>query len=498
VGPLFNGTAGTPYTATTFTASGGTAPYTWVLSGNSDGLTMTSAGVLSGTPQTDGSFSLVVQVTDSTGATATQTFSLTVNKASLIITASSFPPGTVGVQYTQSTPAAVVSSGTPPYTWSLVSGSVPGLSFVPASVSFSGTPTQPGNFNITLQVTDSTGLTATKAFTVTINPAGLTITTPLQLPSATLNVPYSEQMAASGGTPPYTWAANGLPKGLTINTSTGLISGTPTAAGNFPIIVITVIDSSLKPVQNNFSLAVNLPPVPSMSVSGLSSASNAAAQFPLQVGLASPYSNDITGQLIIGFKPSTGLGDSTIQFSTGGSTANFIIPAGTTTATFLDSNNIAVSQLQIQTGTVAGTISVSLSNVNAAGVDITPNPVVSIATQIASQAPVISGVVVSSNGSGGCPSGQLCLQVTGFSTAREVTQAVYNFSAASGQTLQSSAGSITVDVSQVFTSWFGSSIIGSQFILSQPFTVQGSPSSVIPMSVTLTNRVGSTTYNISQ
>ena len=499
VGPLFNGTTGVAYTPTTFSAQGGTPPYTWsISSGNADGLTLSTAGVLTGTPQTSGSFSFVVQVTDSAGNTNSETVSLTVNQAGPTITASSFPSGTVGVLYAQTSPAAVASGGTPPYAWSLIGGAVPGLTFVPASVSFTGTPTAAGTFTVTLQVTDSAGLTATKSLTVTIAPAGLTITTAQQLPNATLNVAYSQQMAASGGTPPYTWAANGLPAGLSINTSTGLISGVPTAAGSFPIIVITVLDSTLKSYQNNFSLTVNLPAVPTITLSGLPATSGATAQFPLQVSLAAPYSNDITGQLIIGFQPTTGLGDSTILFSTGGKTANFVISAGNTAATFLDSNGIPVQQLEIQTGTVAGSISVTLSNLNAAGVDITPVPAPAIATQIAAQAPVISSVVVSSNGTGGCASGQICLQVTGYATDREITQAVYNFSAVSGQTLQSTASSITVDVSQVFTAWFSTSTIGSQFILSQPFTVTGTPADVIPVSVTLTNRIGSTTYTISQ
>jgi len=502
-GPLFNGTAGTPYTPTTFSAQGGTPPYTWsILSGSPDGLTMSAAGVLSGTPQTAGSFSFVVQVADSGGQTATETVSLTVNAPSLVITAASFPNGSVGVPYSQTTPAAVASGGTIPYTWSIVSGSVPGLTFVPSTVSLTGIPASSGTFSLTLQASDSSSppLTGTKSFTVTITPAGLSITTARQLPNATLNVAYSQPLTATGGTPPYTWAANGLPKGLSINTSTGVISGVPTAAGTFPIIVITVFDNAQNHYQDNFSLTVGLPPVPTISVSGLPSTVNPASQFPLQVSLAAPYSNDITGHLIIGSQPNTGLVDSTIQFSTGGGTASFIIPTGQTSATFLDANGIPVSQLQIQTGTVAGSISVSLSNVNAAGVDITPVPAPTNTAQMAAQAPVISGVVVSSDGNGGCPKGQICLQVTGFSTTREVTQATYTFTAAAGQTLQSSASSVTVDVTQVFTSWFSSSTIGSQFILSQPFTVQSpaSPASVIPASVTLLNRVGSTTFNIGQ
>ena len=502
-GALFNGTAASAY-STTFSAQGGTPPYTWsVPPGTTDGLTFMNPtnGVLSGTPTASGTFSFVVQVADSATpkATATQSYSLVVNNPSLIITASSFPSGTVGVPYNQTSPAAVVSGGTAPYTWSLSSGSVPGLSFVPASVALSGTPSAPGTFPLTLQVSDAAGLTASKSFSVTIAPAGLSITTSRQLSSGILNIAYSQSMAAAGGAPPYTWSANGLPKGLTINSNTGQISGIPTAAGTFSFVVITVIDSALKTAQDNFTLIINLPPTPPITISGLPATSGPTSQFPLQVTLGAAYSTDITGQLTIGFQANTGLGDSTIQFSTGGKTANFTITAGTTSATFVDAKNIPVSQLQIQTGTVAGTISVSLSNVNAAGVDITPSPAPSVTTQIATASPVIvpNGVLVTLNGSGGCPSGQICIQVTGYSTAREVTQAVYTFSAASGQTLQPSAASITVDVSSLFTTWFGSSTIGSQFILNQPFTVQGDPTAVIPLSVTLANRQGTTTFTIS-
>lgn len=501
ISPLFNGTAGSAYTATTFTAQGGTPPYTWaIVSGNADGLTMTAAGVLSGTPQSAGSFTFGVQVQDSVGATASKNYSFTANPPSLVITAFSFPAGTVNVPYNQTAPAAAVSGGAPPYTWSLASGSVPGLTFVPASVSFTGTPTTPGTFPITLQAADSSTpqLTATKSLSVTIAPAALSIATPLKLPAATLNIPYNQTMTAAGGTPPYTWSANGLPAGLSINSATGVISGVPTAASTAPFVVVTVIDSALKSAQNNFTLTVNLPPAPAITVSGLPDTANAAGQYPVQITLSAGYTAAITGQLIIGFQANSGLGDSTIQFSTGGTTAGFNIPAGSTSATFVDSNGIAVSQLQIQTGTVAGTISLSVSNLRAGGVDITPTPAPGASTQVAAAAPVITNVLVTSDGNNGCPKGQICLQVTGYATSREVTQAVYAFAAASGQTLQSSSGSITVDVSSVFSNWFSASAIGSQFILSQPFTVQGSPSGVIPQSVTLSNRVGSTTASISQ
>jgi hypothetical protein len=225
----------------------------------------------------------------------------------------------------------------------------------------------------------------------------------------------------------------------------------------------------------------------------------AGQQFPLQVALDSAYGAAIKGQLILSFQANSGPGDSTIQFSTGGRTANFTIPLGSTAATFTDTSGIPVSQLQIQSGTVAGTVFVSLSNLSAGGIDITPTPAPSATTQIAAAAPVITGIQVIRNADSftGCKQGQICIQVTGYSTTREVTQAVFNFNAASGQTLQSSASSISVDVGSLFTNWFSTSTMGSQFIFVQPFTVTGDPAVVLPVSVKLTNRTGSVTSNVN-
>jgi hypothetical protein len=483
IAPIFNGTVGVPYVQT-FRAAGGTLPYSWkVISGDPGGLILNaSTGDLQGTPQTAGTFNFTVQATDQSGASASQSFSLTISSPTLTITVgASLPAGTVGVAYSQKLPV-VANGGTPPYTWSLIAGAVPGLTFDPSGPTISGTPSTAGTLTFTIQATDSTNLTATRPLTLVVNPAGLSITTPRQLPDGKLNQPYTQSIAASGGVPPYRWATSGLPAGLSINSTTGQISGTPTAAGNFGI-AITVSDSVLANYSDRFTLAVNLPPGPGVTISGLPNTAAPAQQYTLQLQTDSAYPAPINGQAILSFSPDTGPADRTIQFSTGGTTASFDIPTGSTTAS---------APLAIQTGTVSGTITISL-RLEAGGIDITPSPAPTITAQVVRAAPVIRSVQVNRNGN------TINIVVTGFSTAREVTQARFAFSAASGQTLAPSASSITVDTNSLFGNWFldpNNSQFGSIFVFTQPFTIQGDATSVIPVTVTLTNRVGSVDANI--
>lgn len=484
VPPLFTGTVGTSY-AQPFSATGGQKPYTWSIpSGNTDGLTLDSVtGILSGNPQAAGTFNFTIQVVDAAGNSATSSFSLVVNTPALIITVgSTLQGGTVGVSYSQKLPVQA-SGGTGPYTWSLAGTPVPGLSLDANTLLLAGTPTTAGNFTLTIQVTDAQGAVATRPIALTIAPATLTITTARQLPDAALSAAYSQQLAASGGQPPYKWSANGLPVGLSINASSGLISGTPTTAGTFGIAV-TVSDATLANFVDRFTMDVKLPAAPPVTVSGLPASVSAAQQYNLQVSLGSSYAAPITGQAILTFSPDLGPTDGTIQFSSGGTTANFTIPTGGTSL---------AAPLAFQTGTVSGTITISL-RLQAGGIDITPAPAPSIATQVTRSAPVIRSTQVTRNGN------TLNVIVTGYSTAREVTQAVFVFNATSGQALQPAASSITVDTTNLFGNWFtdpANSQFGSVFILTQPFTIQGDVNAVVPVSVTLTNRVGSATANVT-
>jgi hypothetical protein len=241
--PLPNGVVGNPYTAQIVT-TGGTAPLTFSATGLPAGLSInSSSGMISGTPATgtNGSYTVNVTVKDSTNPqqTATGSFSLTVGNV-LTISTQSLQNGVVNVAYSQPVTA---SGGTTPYTWS-ATGLPAGLSINASSGVISGTPSAAGTSSVTVTVKDSTNpqMTASAPFTIIIY-SPLTITTTSPLPNAVVNSSYSVQIVTTGGTAPLTFSATGLPAGLSINSSNGTISGTPSATGTSSVMV-TVKDMS--------------------------------------------------------------------------------------------------------------------------------------------------------------------------------------------------------------------------------------------------------------
>ncbi len=146
---------------------------------------------------------------------------------------------------------AIATGGSKPYTWS-ATGLPPGLSINASSGTISGTPTTAGTYTFTITVTDNLNHSANRSIClVVLSVPGISVpTTGATLPDATEGSVYPYQCGATGGTGTYTWSATGLPSGLTINPSTGLISGTPAAGtagsernGTTYNVVITVTDS---------------------------------------------------------------------------------------------------------------------------------------------------------------------------------------------------------------------------------------------------------------
>jgi hypothetical protein len=216
----------------TLEATGGTGVYTWSITGGSlpTGLSLASStGVISGISTTAGVSSFTARATDSNGATATEALSIDIDAAPSITT-TSFQDGAVNDVYSQTLGA---SGGDGFYSWYIMSGTLPaGLTLDIETGIISGTPTTTGTSSFTIQVTDSNGLTASQAGSITIE-TSFSITT-TSLPDGTVNNSYSQTLAASGGSGTYTtWTVNSgsLPAGLSLASSTGIISGTPTASG---------------------------------------------------------------------------------------------------------------------------------------------------------------------------------------------------------------------------------------------------------------------------
>jgi hypothetical protein len=267
-----NGTVGTPYSWTTCTPSGGTAPYAWnapeeIFGGKVSGLLPpglslnSSTGVVSGTPTTAGSYGITLTITDSSTPakqTFSQQFTIIINSSALTATCSTPPSGTVGTPYSWTT--CTPSGGTAPYAWSWSGTTPPGLSISSSTGIVSGTPTTAGSYPVTLTVKDSSTPapeTFSQQFTIIINPSALTVTCSAP-PNGTVGTPYSSATCtASGGTTPYTWSWSGtIPPGLSINSSSGAISGTPTTAGSYPVTV-TVTDSTT-PTKQTASTTITI------------------------------------------------------------------------------------------------------------------------------------------------------------------------------------------------------------------------------------------------
>jgi len=268
---LLRGTRNQPYSMQLSTANG-RPPYSWSLVSGSlpAGLSLSASGLISGTPTVFGTFPFVVRATDSTGAVAVASLTLTVIsdiEQLRIISNGALNQGSTGVDYFYQ---LLFAGGVPPRTWSMATGALPGgLTLGTDSGIISGRPTQVGTFNFTVRLTDSaqpqTSVTS-QPLQITVIPGPLVIVTTGDLTRGMVGSSYSFTLQLLGGAPPYNWvvAADSppLPNGLSLNPATGLISGIPTQFGTF-LFKVRLTDSQQPPVSvTSGTLRIIIDPAP--------------------------------------------------------------------------------------------------------------------------------------------------------------------------------------------------------------------------------------------
>ena len=465
------------------TGSGATSTYTYsVLSGA--GATGTPvkppgpivfppANVATGTNTTNATSSVIVQVTNSGNASGTINSVTTTGPFSLSNVPN--PPPTLKPGDTESFTLVFTPSLVGTQTGQLVVGSDiftlsgQGLgsqltfSYTSSAGTFTITPTFPSVVFSPVTISQSQKI----AFTITNSGT---------LPTTISNI----GTASSGTSNPFAVSGVSLPLALAVGQSSQFtLTFTPVTTG-FANGTLQV-DTTAVPLLGS---GTTPPSLSSYTITGPSGTAAPQTQSGVSLTLADSYPVDLTGTLTMTTSGTVGT-DPSVQFSTGGRTVDFTIPTGSTSANFAGEG----SQILLQTGTVAETVTLTPTFVTSGGVDLVPSPLTTLQFTVAPAAPVLESVQISN-----ATASTFTLLAIGYSTTRSLSTLNVTFHPASGFSLSTSTFSI--DVSQVANLWFGgasSQAFGGLFQISVPFTLTGK----VPTNSTLLQTLASVSATVS-
>ena len=312
--------SGTVGTAFSYQITATNTPTSYGATGLPAGLSVnTSTGLISGTPTAAGTSTVTLSATNG-GGTGNATLTLTITVGAPVITSATTASGTVGTAFSYqitatNTPTSYGATGLPA-----------GLSVNSTDGLISGTPTAAGTSTVTLSATNGGG-TGNATLTLTIA-AGAPVITSATTASGTVGSAFSYQITATNS--PTSYGATGLPAGLSVNTSTGLISGTPTAAGTSTVTLSATNGGGTGNATLTLTITVGAPVITSATTASGTvgrpsryqiTATNSPTSYGA-TGLPAGLSVNTATGLISGTPTAAGTSTVTLSATNGGGTGN--------------------------------------------------------------------------------------------------------------------------------------------------------------------------------
>jgi hypothetical protein len=237
---------------------------------------------------------------------------------------------------------------------------------------------------------------------------------------------------------------------------------------------IGVSNPSTGQTSASIAFTVTPPPIQLVFTGPTSESEGQQPSLNLQFLEGYPVPLQVTSTITVQPQTPGGPVDPAVQFASGGTTYTFLLPENSTT----------VPPIQLQTGTLPGTIIVTL-DLHADGQDVTPAGLQPVDIIVPNSPPTLTSVSLARSGD------TITVTVEGYSSTRDMASADFTFTPATGQTL--SDPTVTVDVSSEFANWYSQTTslqYGSAFTYTQTFTLSSDASTVGSVSVTMTNSVG--------